>query len=212
MNILLFGATGLIGQSLLEDCLQDDMVNTVKVFVRKSLNRTHPKLQEVICDYTTLALQQHQLTGDVVFNCLGTTLKVAGSKEAQYTIDCLYPVKVAALSAGNDVKYMISVSSIGASASGNFYLRTKYDMEEGIKTHFGSQACFMRPSLLTGPRKEFRLGEKVAQYAFYVINLLLWGPLKNYRSIKAATVARAMLNAAKQKPAKQVMFYEDMVV
>lgn len=210
MNVLLFGATGLIGQSLLENCLQDDTIKTVTIFVRKSSTLRHPKLQEVICDYETLETHRTLLTGDVVFNCLGTTLKVAGSKEAQYTIDCLYPVKIAQLASANGVEMMVSVSSIGASASGNFYLRTKYDMEEGIKSYFGNQAYFMRPSLLTGPRKEFRTGEKVAQFFFPIINLLLWGPLKNYRSIKADTVAKAMLHTAKHKPDKQVLFFEDM--
>ncbi|MBN8701985.1 MAG: NAD(P)H-binding protein [Bacteroidetes bacterium] len=211
MRVLIFGATGLIGNLLVQECLSSTAISEVRIFVRKKINTNHPKLKQFICTYTTIDSIKNELVGDVVFNCLGTTLKVAGSKEAQYEIDCSYPVKVAKLAAANGIKTMVSVSSIGASATGNFYLKTKAEMESGVQNAIGKQSYFMRPSFLVGERKESRLGEKIGIVLFSGINYLLVGPLKKYKSIKAQYVAKAMLHIATEKPEQQIFYFADII-
>jgi uncharacterized protein YbjT (DUF2867 family) len=183
----------------------------VKIFVRKKINLQHAKLQQVITTFADLDLVKKEISGDVVFNCLGTTLKQAGSTTAQYEIDCDYPVRVATFAAANGVKCMVNVSSVGASERGNFYLKTKADMERGVRETIGEKAYFMRPSFLVGDRSDFRLGEQIGIYLFYGINLFLLGGLRKYRSINARQVAKSMLQIALTQPDEpKILHYDEM--
>jgi uncharacterized protein YbjT (DUF2867 family) len=212
MIINLFGATGLTGQYLLNECLAHPRVHTVRAFVRKPLTIEHPKLVTVITTANMLDTVADQITGDVVFNCLGTTIRQTGSQAAQYAIDCTYPVQVAAIAARNGVRTMVSVSSVGASPTGNFYLRTKSDMEKGVTAHFGERAYFVRPSFLLGNRPDVRTGERIGIVAAEAIQFLLVGGLRKYRSVHGGTVAQAMLAIALAQPAMlHVLHYDDLV-
>lgn len=211
MTVNIFGATGLIGNLLLHASLEHPRITLVRIFVRKPVAITHEKLVQVTTTYETLDQVSGDIKGDVVFNCLGTTIKQAGSEAAQYEIDCLYPAKVARLAAANGVPAMINVSSVGTTANGNFYLKTKYDMETAVSEAI-SRAWFMRPSLLTGQRTGFRLGERIAMWIMPLLDLLLFGGLRKYHSIKAETVARAMLALAIHQPEQpKVLHYDEMV-
>ncbi len=212
MIVNIFGATGLVGGHLLTLCLQHPDISEVKVFVRKPMDLQHPKLVQITTDFEGLEQVRDRISGDVVFNCLGTTLRQAGSQAAQYIIDCEYPVKVAQLAAANGVPCMVSVSSIGSSPTGNFYLKTKADMENGVQKAIGKQAYFMRPSFILGDRKTFRLGEKIGIALMVFINPLLMGSLRKYRSIHAESIAKAMLKVALKRPESPTVFhYDDML-
>lgn len=200
MKVNIFGATGLVGNLLLHECLANEKISQVKVYVRKFIELQHPKLQQVIATYDSLEQSAVEIEGDVVFNCLGTTIKQAGSQAAQYQIDCEYPIKIAQLAAKNGIDCMVSVSSIGTSESGNFYLKTKAEMERGIAAAIGSKSYFLRPSFIVGDRKEFRLGEKIGIFIAQIINPLLMGSLRKYRSISAKTIAQGMLQLALNQP------------
>lgn len=211
MNVLIFGATGLIGNLLLNECIQNQLIKQVKIFVRKPINIKNDKLIQVICDFKSLENVSNEIFGDVLFNCLGTTLKVAGSQEAQYEIDCKYPVKVAHIASKNGVKCMVNVSSVGASLSRNFYLNTKAQMELGVTTAIGTHSYFLRPSFLEGKRVEFRIGEKIGIWFFVLLNPILVGGMRKYKSINALNVAKAMINIANQKPKETVFEYDSIM-
>jgi uncharacterized protein YbjT (DUF2867 family) len=160
----------------------------------------------------TLAGAASEISGDVVFNCLGTTLKKAGSQAAQYAIDCTYPVQVAQLAATNGVPCMVNVSSVGTSERGNFYLKTKADMERGVAEAMGEGAYFMRPSLIMGDRQEFRFGEKVGMWLTPIFDALMLGSLRKYHSIAAKNIAKAMLQVAIERPeSPKVLHYDDIM-
>lgn len=200
MKVLIFGATGLTGGHLTTQCLADNQINEVVIFVRKPLSLTHQKLKQVITDYDNLSKHIADFQGDVVFNCLGTTIKKAGSEAAQLVIDRDYPIQIAQLAATQHIPMMINVSSISASAqSNNFYLRAKGEMENGVSKAIGEGAYFLRPSFLLGKRTEFRLGERIGIYAMYLFDLFMIRKWSKYHSIAAQDVAKAMLHIAKSK-------------
>ena len=92
------------------------------------------------------------------------------------------------------------VSSVGAnSKSGNFYLKLKGEVEEAVQKLGIPNVGFFRPSMLGGERKEFRLGEKVAQPLMNLFGFMLIGKWEKYHSIDARSVARAMLQASKEE-------------
>ncbi|MBK9637203.1 MAG: hypothetical protein IPO63_05090 [Bacteroidetes bacterium] len=102
----------------------------------------------------------------MLFCCIGTTIKKAGSQEAFRKVDYQIPLDLAALAEKARINKFIVISSLGADPlSNNFYLKTKGEMErDPIKGYSFQNSAFVRPSLLLGPRHEFRFGERFAQF------------------------------------------------
>lgn len=197
---ILVGATGLIGGFVLQRLLADKAYKNVKIFVRRKLDIEHPKLEQHVIDFDRPDTWNGLVKGDDLYCCIGTTMRNAGSKEAFYKVDHTYAVAFADAAAGNNVPQLLLVSSLGAAAgSSNFYLDVKGEVEEALrKMNFHSLVIF-RPSMLLGPRKEFRLGEVVGKFFMQVFFFLFIGTLKRYRAIQAETVAKAMVSVALQE-------------
>ena len=100
---IVIGATGLVGEQLVRQLLEDDRYGTVKVFHRRTTGISHPKLVETVIDFDSPEEWKHLITGDELYSALGTTLKAAGSKEAQYKVDYEYQFQVAKIARENDV-------------------------------------------------------------------------------------------------------------
>lgn len=189
------GATGLVGEQLVNLLIAHPTYEKVIAIVRKPLNIISDKLEQQIIDFNAF---QGILTGseaDHAYCCLGTTLKSAGSKEKQYQVDHDYVVEFAKACHQGGVNRFSVVSSIGALASsGNFYLRTKGEMERDLKLIPFEALIILQPSLLMGERKEYRAGELFATKMMNILNPLFIGPLKKYRGIRASAVASCMIS------------------
>src|SRR5918994_4181591 len=117
MHALLVGATGATGKDLLELLLKDDAFHRVDIFVRRNLDLQHEKLKTHVIDFDKPYEWNQLVNGDVLFSCLGTTLKVAGSKEAQWKIDYDYQYQFAKAARENGMHSYVLVSSGFASPS-----------------------------------------------------------------------------------------------
>ncbi|RPD47032.1 NAD-dependent epimerase/dehydratase family protein [Hymenobacter sediminis] len=194
---LIAGASGLVGSQLLPLLLASERYNRVIAVGRRPLPIVHPKLEQRVVDFDQLEKHRLQLIADDVYCCLGTTMRQAGSREAFYRVDYLYVVALAALTAANFAAQLLVVSAMGADAKSRiYYNRVKGEMEEAVRQTPFRAIHFFRPALLLGPRPEKRTVEQLSAVVFRVLRPLLMGPLRNYRAIEAATVARAMLRAA----------------
>ena len=192
---LLIGATGLVGDHLLRQLLLDDQFTHLKVFTRRPTGYQNPKLEEHLVDFDQPRDWNHLLRGDVLFSSLGTTLRQAGSQEAQYTVDYTYQFQAAQAAAENGVATYVLVSSAGADADAFvFYSRMKGELERDIKRLPFQRIRILRPGILAGSRSEPRLGEKVGLWLATAASTM---PLLHaYRPVHGRTVARAMRNAA----------------
>jgi uncharacterized protein YbjT (DUF2867 family) len=85
MDVLIFGATGMVGQGVLRECLLDPRVRSVLVVGRSSLGQQHPKLREIVVQnlFDLSALDADLATIDACFFCLGVSS--AGMSEERYT-------------------------------------------------------------------------------------------------------------------------------
>jgi nucleoside-diphosphate-sugar epimerase len=194
---IIIGATGLIGSTLVEQILENSAYSKVVLLLRKPLNISHPKLVQELINFDKP--DSSKIVGDDLFCAMGTTLAKAGSKEVQHKIDCTYPFEIGKIAKANGVKQYILVSSLGADfQSSNFYLRTKGDLEQKIKSLGFQNFVSLRPSFLLGDRQEFRLGEKIAVVFVKILNPLMFGSFKKYRGIEASTVAKSMQEFANQ--------------
>jgi len=196
---ILFGATGLVGSELLGMLEQDSRYSKIKVFGRSKPKFTSEKVEVSLGDLRNPERLSVNLTGHDLFICLGTTIKVAGSREEFRRIDLELPAKVAAMARANGVETAIVISSLGANPTSNgFYLRTKGEMEQQIMPLGFEKLAFMHPSLLLGDRAEFRLGEVISKNAFKVLGFMFTGKLRRYRPVQASAVAAAMLQKANE--------------
>lgn len=191
---LLLGATGLVGSQILQQLLADARYGSVLALIRRPIDVEHPKLKQVIINFDNP--DPAQIRGDELFCALGTTLRKAGSKDAQYRIDCTYPYEIGKIARENGVGKYLLVSSLGADAqSANFYLRTKGELEEKLAALEFPVFVSARPSILLGKRPEFRLGEKIGIVLAQAFAFLI---PKKYRGIADQQVARALLALANQ--------------
>jgi uncharacterized protein YbjT (DUF2867 family) len=196
-NALLIGATGLTGQLCLYALLNDDYYSGVEIWVRKSTGIKHPKLVERVIDFNKIHLIDY-LRADHVFCCFGTTIGKAGSQANFTKIDHDYVLACAKVAEKSEADKFLYVSSLGANKdSGNFYLRTKGQVEESLRRLIISSVIIFRPSMLMGKRQEYRLGERIGKAFMTLIGFMLVGNLRKYRGVQASQVVKAMLAEAK---------------
>lgn len=209
---LIFGASGLIGSYLTDELLNNPHVEKVLVFVRRPLEKTHAKLETILFDYASWQdIASYFTEGSLVFCAVGTTLAKTPDKAVYHGIDYGIPLMLATLSARHQVARLLIVSSVGADAGAKgFYLRTKGEMENAVQQAGVKSVYFFRPSLLLGPRKEMRLGEKIAIGLDFLFKPLLIGKWRRYRGIHAQTVAHAMVTVALGRTA-QVFFESEEI-
>jgi uncharacterized protein YbjT (DUF2867 family) len=192
---LLIGATGLVGSHLLRQLLTDDRFSDVVTFGRRSTGLSHERLTEHIVDFDMPATWRDRVRGDVLFSALGTTIRAAGSRNAQWRVDHTYQLETARSAATNGVACCVLVSSAGAAAGSRvFYTRMKGQLEDDVAALGFPRLHIIRPGFLTGPRPDTRLGERIALPVVRVLTSL--GLFRAYRPIHADTVARAMIAAA----------------
>ena len=198
------GATGLVGKALVQKLLNDEHFEKVRIFVRRETGLKHQKLEQLVIDFDKTETWEKQLTGDVLFSALGTTLKQAGSKEKQYKIDFTFNFNFAKTAKENGIKSYVLVSSVGAnSKSGIFYTRMKGELDEAVSKLGFQNLVILRPASLTGPRENRRIAEEIS---VPVLNFLTRFVLKNYRPISGETVAKAMINAALRKTGEKTIY------
>jgi uncharacterized protein YbjT (DUF2867 family) len=195
MNLLLAGATGLIGQAVVAQWAGP---GTLHLLVRRALPLpgAHGKLHVV--DFSALPALP---AADAALCALGTTIKTAGSQAAFRAVDfdAVLAFAQAAKTAG--VQRFAVVSALGASAcSSNFYSRVKGEMEAALCAQGFETLIIARPSLLTGNREALGQPRRRIEH----LAMQLSAPLAAlvpaaWRPIAAETVARALLQALAQR-------------
>ena len=205
---LIIGGTGLIGSKLLKLLLESSDYEKVIAFSKREMQLKHPKLVLEIIDFDKPESYANLVQGDDFFCTIGTTIKKAGSKEAFRKVDYQYPKQFATIALENGIKQFLLISSLGADEkSGNFYLKTKGEIQSFLKNSSFDSVSIVQPSLLLGDRKEFRFGEQVGAVVMKIFSFLLIGSLKKYKPIHGDTVAKALFTLA-QKSKKGFTIYE----
>lgn len=193
-KVIILGAGGLVGNQLLHMLLDDPAIDQVMTIVRRPLEIQHPKLFQVLVDFSALEklpIDFQQV--DAFFCCIGTTIKKAGSQDAFTRVDLKIPLILATMAKEKGVDRFFLVSSLGASAeSRNFYLSVKGKLEVELGKLGFKQLCIARPSMLLGKRSEFRMGELIGKGVMTTLGFLFLGKLKRYKAIDASAVAKAL--------------------
>lgn len=191
------GSTGLVGEHLVKCLAQSTEYEAVTAVVRKGSSKIYEGAFTVEVDYDRLSDYSEELKADVVFCCLGTTLRKAGSRSGFYTVDYTFSLELAKIAAKNKSTQFNIITASGAnSKSLIYYSRVKGEIEKAIVKLGIPNINIFRPSLLLGARTEKRKGEIIGARIAKLLNPLMVGRLKKFRAIQAAEVANAMLNVS----------------
>ncbi|GGJ97282.1 NAD(P)H-binding protein [Pseudomonas matsuisoli] len=188
-NILLAGATGLVGEHLLDRLLSEPTVKRVVAPTRRPLV-VHAHLENPVGPDVLLALDQSAEGIDTAFCCLGSTMADAGSEEAFKRIDHDLILAIADRARKLGARHLLVVSAIGADSSSSFfYNRVKGETERALQAQNWPQLTIARPSLLLGHRQKARTAETLA------------GPIMKHLpgkwgAIEASQLARALWRLA----------------
>lgn len=209
MRLLIAGAGGLVGGIVLRRALEDARVTQIVSLGRRDLPVSHPKLQQRRVGFDALPTDLGAF--DAAICTLGTTLHKAGSRAAfrAVDVDAVLAFAKAAKMAG--IQSFATITSAGTdAASRNFYLATKGEVETALTAMDFPSLTILRPGLLIGPRAERRPMERLMiALSPILIDPLLIGSLRRYRSLPADTVARALLNSAQTAlPGRHVLEHD----
>ena len=195
MNALVLGATGAIGKDLVELLIKDPAVERVDIFVRREVNIPSAKLVVHVVDFDHPEQWADKLSGDVLFSTLGTTIRAAGSQEAQWKVDYTYQYNAAKAARENGVPTYVLVSSVGANAKSRvFYTRMKGALDNAVQ-ELGFPGCYiLRPPSLIRKGSD-RFGEKAGIVALRAFNAI--GLMRAWKPMPTEAVAGAMLRLAK---------------
>jgi uncharacterized protein YbjT (DUF2867 family) len=211
MKILLFGATGMVGQGVLRECLLAPDVEFVQTVGRSRTGVADPKLRELVrADLMSYAAVEHELTGfDACFFCLGVSS--AGMAEVQYT-RLTYDLTLAAaetLARLNPAMVFIYVSGAGTDSTERgrlMWARVKGRTENAILRLPFKGAYMFRPGLIQPVHGE--RSKATATRLAYVIGKPLMPLLRRLfprHIVTTEEIGRAMLHAARSGAPKKIL-------
>ncbi|WP_438464176.1 NAD(P)H-binding protein [Marinomonas sp. PE14-40] len=205
---LVIGSTGLVGKSLVDQLVAANHIEQVITLTRRPVEHVSAKVVNHVVDFDQLEQHASLFQVNLMFSCLGTTLKQAGSIDAQRKVDFEYQLKAAELAAEKGVSHYLLVSSSGANdQSPSAYFKMKGELEKRIKLLNFERISIFQPSLLMGERKEFRLAEKLGSWL--LPSLCLIPGLRRYRPITGMQVATKMHFVSSQSGPKLALYRLD---
>ena len=208
---VIIGATGAVGKEILKEILGSEYYERIYVLGRNSISRLpeDDRLTKVVIDFENIRFDTSILDDTDVFAALGTTIKIAGSKENQRKIDVDYTVNFAKLCEGK-VRSFNVVSAIGAkSNSKNFYNSLKGELEDKLKEmNLGTLRIF-QPSLLISRRDDNRFLEEIFMKVAPIFQFALKGKTKKYSPIEASLLGKEIVRFATENKGKGTYTYND---
>src|SRR5690606_4983984 len=181
MKAIVIGGTGATGKELVAQLLEDNRFDAVIVLVRRNFFSQQAKLTEIVVDFEKLSDYKAYIQGDVAFSCLGTTLKDAGDKDAQWRVDHDYQLEFASMAKASGVESFVLLSAFGANAKSSlFYNKMKGTLEENIGKLNFARLLILHPGGIERPGSD-RKGEKAMMKFLKAFNAI--GLFKGYEPI-----------------------------
>lgn len=198
-NVIITGATGMVGRGVLLECLDSSKIGSVLVVNRSSLQMDHPKLTEILLpDFGRLMEVREQLTGfDACFYCMGVS--VLGLNEEKYNAITYEITKTFA-----DVLYETNPDTVFNYVSGegtdsteqgrSMWARIKGKTENYVLNKGFKDAYAFRPGVIIPERG---IKSRTGWYnAFYIIMRPFFGWIKKMKNVTTTTrIGRAMINS-----------------
>ncbi|MES2301389.1 MAG: NAD(P)H-binding protein [Pseudomonadota bacterium] len=212
-RVVLLGATGLIGRAVMAEAVGRPDINLVAVARREVPLPKGARMQMLLSETAHWPDAIAAGRPHTVVVALGTTIKAVGGDKAAFRAvdhDLVLECAQAAKEAG--ARQMIVVSSVGAQfSSKNFYLSVKGEVEDKLaRLHF-DRLDILRPGLLRGHREgPPRAAERLGMLFSPLLDLLMMGSLRKYRSARATDLASVILSiTGTRQRGRQVHEHDD---
>lgn len=208
---VIIGATGVVGRVILNEILSGEYYDRIYILGRSSISKLpdEERLTKIIIDLENIDFDMDILENADVFASLGTTLKIAGSKENQRKIDVDYTVNFAKLCEGKIRSFNV-VSAMGAnSKSKNFYTSFKGELEDKLKELNLGVLRIFQPSLLISKREDKRFFERLLIKISPIFQILLKGKMKKYSPIEASLLGKEIVRFATENKGEGTYTYND---
>lgn len=190
MKAIVIGATGAVGKELVKKLLARNEYTEVVTFTRRPLQMENKKLISHVVNFDDPSSWKDLVKGDILFSALGTSLKQAGSKEAQYKIDHDLQLAFARTARENGVPHLVLVSSAGADPSSSFfYMKLKGLIERDVRALLFPGLSILRPPSLIRPHAK-RPMETISVKIIQFINT--FGFLRSMAPVHVSLVAEKM--------------------
>ena len=212
MNVLLFGATGMVGDGVLHECLGDSRVDSVLAITRSPLGVRHPKLRELrrkdFLDYRDVARELE--TVDACFFCLGVSS--VGMKEPEYykltyELTMNFAKLVSRHNPGMTFCYVSGASTDSTEKGRMMWARVKGKTENDLMKLPFKKAVAFRPGFMK-PSEGQKNVLKAYKYVGWMFPLLR--PFSPSTFLTLSEVGTAMINAAIGGSDKQVLETKDI--
>ena len=195
MKAIVIGATGATGKELVQLLLDSSQFKEVIALVARPKLSPHDKLKQIVVDFSNLDDWKDYIQGDVAFSCLGTTLKTAGSKEAQWIVDHDYQYNFARICEEQNINTFVLLSSTNANVkSAFFYSKMKGETEQDVESLLFERLIIVRPGMLDRPNSD-RLGEKIVCSLIKSFNKV--GLMRKSTPTKVSDLAYVLLESTK---------------
>jgi uncharacterized protein YbjT (DUF2867 family) len=216
MKVILFGATGMVGQGVLRECLLDHEVENVLTVGRSATGQQHGKLQEIVHkDFWDFSATEEKLSGyDACFFCLGVSS--AGMSEQEYerlTFDITMAAAQTLVKRNPDMTF-IYVSGAGTDSSEkgrSMWARVKGKTENALLKLPFKAAYMFRPAYIQ-PLHGIKSKTKLVNALYAVMGPMypVWKALLPKYVTTTEQLGRAMIKVARQGAAKRVLTSEDI--
>jgi uncharacterized protein YbjT (DUF2867 family) len=212
-KVVVIGATGLVGNALIQELMSAQEVSQIRIFVRKTITGLPEKVNQIVTDFSDLSLLKEQLIGDVIYCCVGTTRKKTPDLNDYRNIDFGINIGMAKLAKENGIPTVHLISAIGASTSSRiFYSKLKGEIEEAMKELQFKHCYIYQPSMLIGSRTESRPFEFIGQKLMLFFEGLRLLSKNEYHSIRAETIAQSMIKTlGKEVEGVHIQRYQEMI-
>jgi uncharacterized protein YbjT (DUF2867 family) len=210
MELVLVGATGLVGSEVLKQLLSEEKVLKINVLTRKKITIQSPKVVNHVVDFENEADLKNSIHGDAIICCIGTTKAKTPDVKEYEKIDRDIPIRLAKIGKEHGIEQYHLISAIGANKNSSInYNRIKGEAEDGVLAAGILKTLIYRPGMLIGKRNESRPGEFIAQKLSFLFDLFMIGSMKKYHSVKADYLAAKVVKNClkKDKKVSDIQFY-----
>ena len=203
-------STGLVGSLLVKNLSK--LYPKVISISRRKFDFQFDNVKNVVVDFDKIEEESFLKNIDHLYIALGTTIKKAGSKEKFELVDYHYCYNLAIAAKKQGVKRISLVSSVGSNPQSKLlYPRVKGMIERDLTALSFKHLSIAKPGIILGKRKESRVGEKIGKIIFFLIDKILFGPLRKYKSISADDISKAMIfQVVNSKNKLNVLHYNEL--
>lgn len=208
----LLGASGATGKKLLARLLADPAYGEVIAVGRRETGISHPKLENRVVDFDRLGEGLPGAHVDDAYCTFGTTIRIAGSQAAMTRIDHEYVVAFAGACQAAGAARFAYLSAANADANSSvFYSRLKGRTEEALKAMGFADLGIFRPGMIVAQRDNRRWLEEMLFPMLPLLDRLMFGEFKKYRSIPVETLAQAISRFSGERGSGlKIHYWQDM--